>query len=286
MTQTIATVINDKDKERFLADLEHAIRTLETKLGPDAPFVRPFICDGPITECDVFIIGVNPRENMPFRPYWNGRNYAKHEWEKEYLWQRYRRGIIDMAAGREPDALASRTRKKVEVFCQAVAPARVLETNIYSVASENEKELDNQPGKDDTVFSLLLRGLQPRIVIAHGATARNYISRSLGVKVIANGSDPAEFTQARPQDGSRATYLKARRPSRKRIWLRVDGTTRLACSRNDRGTVLTEINPPRILRRLRREAEGLRTGPERTASEERRVNVRRHVSPAEGTLPC
>ena len=204
-------MINDKDKERFLADLENAIRTLETKLGPDAPFVRPFICDGPITECDVFIVGVNPRENMSFRPYWNGRDYAKQEWEKEYLWQRYKRGITDMAAGREPDALASRTRKKIEVFCQAAAPARVLETNIYSVASESEEELDSHPGKDDTIFSLLLHGLQPRVLIAHGATARNYIARSLGVKVIANGSDPTEFTQASLWDETRVTYLKALR---------------------------------------------------------------------------
>jgi hypothetical protein len=204
-------VIHENNKEPFLAALENAIRTLETKLGPNAPFVRPFICDGPITECDVFIVGVNPRENMSFWPYWNGSDYAKRDWEKEYLWQRYKRGITDMAAGREPDALASRTRKKIEVFCQAAAPAHVLETNIYSVASENEKELDNHPGKDDAVFSLLLRGLQPRVVIAHGATARNYIARSLGVKVIANGSDPTEFTQVRRWNGTRVTYIKALR---------------------------------------------------------------------------
>jgi hypothetical protein len=200
-------MIEPADKGRFLAELETAVRALETKIGPDR-FVRPFVCDGSLTSCDIFIVGVNPRENMAFRPFWNGHEYNKNAWEKEYLWQRYKRAIADMAAGREPDAIASKTRKKIEVFCQSAFPIRVLETNIYPVSTDKEKELELHPGyMDHSVFALLLRELQPRVIIAQGATARTFISQLLGIGVIASGGDPEEFTKARPWNA--LTYLKA-----------------------------------------------------------------------------
>jgi hypothetical protein len=170
-----------KNRERhFLNELERTIRALELKIGPHAPFVRPFICDGPVTACNIFLVGTNPQENIPFRPYWDGCAYHKRGWEKEYLWQRYKRAISDIAAGQKSRTIVSSTRKKIELFCTAALPARVLETNIYPIATRTEAELDLNPiYRDDSIFCLLFRELCPRLVVTHGSAARERVSTLL-----------------------------------------------------------------------------------------------------------
>jgi hypothetical protein len=215
-------MIDPEGEEPFLAGLEKAIREiekavepwtqqLESKFGPK-PFVRPFICDGPLTSCNVFIVGVNPRENMEFQKFWACGKYNKSAWEKEYLWKRYKGdegAITEIIAGCKPGAIVSKTRMKIEIFCHSVGRP-VLETNIYPVATDTETKLRGHPGKDETIVKLLLERLRPHVVIAHGNTARSCISRLLEVeKVIAYATRPAEFTEVRSKDRTRVTHLIA-----------------------------------------------------------------------------
>jgi hypothetical protein len=99
----------------------------------------------------------------------------------------------------------SRTRKKVELFCRAVAPARVLETNVYPVATDSEAELERHPHcKDDSILNCLWKGLQPGVVLVHGNLAEQHLRRLLGLST----SLPQDWLWARPWDPDRITYVK------------------------------------------------------------------------------
>jgi hypothetical protein len=207
-------MIIPEDKEQFLRELQDTIHALETKLG-QSQFVRPFVCAGELTACDVFIVGVNPREDMEFRPYWDGISFNKAAWEDEYQRQRLSRtGSKSM----------SPTRTKLNLICEGASPANVLETNLYPVATSTERILRRDPARqNDAIFALLLRRLQPRVVITHGTTARDRVVELLALQenevqeamlhMKAKPSNPAQFTKARPRawGDSPVVYLKALR---------------------------------------------------------------------------
>ncbi len=207
-------MIIPEHKEQFLRELEDTICSLETKLG-QGQFVRPFVCAGALTACDVFIVGVNPREEMEFRSYWDGSSFNKAAWEDEYQRQRLAR------TGRES---MSPTRTKLNLICEGALPANVLETNLYPFATSTEQILRRDPAlQNDAIFALLLRRLRPRVVITHGKTARDRVVKllalqenevreaSLDMKV--KPSNPAQFTKARHRawGDSPVVYLKALR---------------------------------------------------------------------------
>jgi hypothetical protein len=202
---SLCHMIVPEDEKQFQKDLEVAIFTLESRLGP-SPFVRPFVCDGPLNRCDVFIVGINPRRDMAFLPFWDGREYCKSNWEREY----YGTGN------------ASQTRNRLNFFCEGASPASVLETNIYPVATKTKKELNRTPAyMDDTIFALLLQSLRPRVVITHSETARIRVLELLEVQESAvqeilldmrkRPPDPTSFTKAcpRPWGRTQVVYLKA-----------------------------------------------------------------------------
>jgi hypothetical protein len=204
-------MIIPENKDQFLRELGDTIRSLETTLG-QGQFVRPFVCAGALTVCDVFIIGVNPREDMEFRSYWDGSSFNKAAWEYEYQRQRLAR------TGRES---MSPTRTKLNMICEGALP-NVLETNLYPVATSTERILRRDPARqNDAIFALLLRRLQPRVVITHGKTARDRVVELLGLQenevqealldMKAKPSNPAQFIKARPRvwGESPVVYLKA-----------------------------------------------------------------------------
>lgn len=207
-------MIFPEDKEQFLKELEDAIRALETKLG-QGQFVRPFVCAGALTACDVFIVGVNPREDMEFRLYWNGSSFSKSAWEDEYLRQRLAR-----TGGKS----LSPTRKKLSLICECASPANVLETNLYPIATSTERVLGRDPARqDDAILALLPRSLRPRVMITHGTTARDRVVELLALQenevqeaaldLKEQPPNPANFTKAHPRawGGSQVVYFKALR---------------------------------------------------------------------------
>jgi len=179
--------MTEDTKLQFLAQLENAISALEAKLPQTAPYVRPFICDGDVTECNVFIVGTNPRENMPFRPFWDGRHFDKRDWERHYLWKRYAGGLWPCPAGTRYPTRVSRVRKKLDVFCRAAAPCRVLEVNIYPIATRTEAELESHSEyKETAIFDLLWEALRPRFVLLHGRAVRTHREPFIKVPVRTN----------------------------------------------------------------------------------------------------
>lgn len=207
-------MIIPEDQEQFPRELEDTICTLETKLER-GQFVRPFVCEGTLTACDVFVVGVNPREDMEFRPYWDGSTFSKAAWEDEYRRRRLaRKGCESL----------SPTRRKLNLICEGASPANVLETNLYPFATSTERILSRNPARqNDAIFALLLRRLRPRVVITHGTTACDRVvgllelqedevqEASLDMKE--QPSNPAQFIKVRPHawGDSPAVYFKALR---------------------------------------------------------------------------
>jgi hypothetical protein len=180
----------------FLQELELRIRKLESKLGSGA-VIRPFVCNGRLFACrgKVFIVGINPREKeVSFRDYWHDGEFNEREWKKEYLFRRYERGLDAILAGARSASTVSRTRAKLDQFRRLIAPHQVLETNIYSVATEWERELKPEE-KDHSIFSLLFEQLKPRVVIAHGESAGECVCCLMGVDSTKVADGTAPFTK-------------------------------------------------------------------------------------------
>ena len=132
------------------------------ELGEEAVGGRPFLCEGLPFGCDVFLVGINPGTDTPFWPHWSvERGCDKQAWLQEYLrtHRKYRP-----------------TRKRIELLCKALKPLRTLETNVFSLPSKREWELDKAK-RTTAVFGFLLESLRPRLLFVHGRTAVQHLER-------------------------------------------------------------------------------------------------------------
>jgi hypothetical protein len=133
--------------------------------------VRPFICDGDPYECRAFVVGFNPASKVPFSRFWNDdTGFDKGAWFEEYKAQRI--------SGRRPTAV-SPTRQRIEDVIMGAHPIRVLETNLYDVATKSEAALAREH-RDPSIFEFLLRELQPHVLLLHGKKVRIHFDREFG----------------------------------------------------------------------------------------------------------
>jgi hypothetical protein len=131
--------------------------------------LRPFLCDGSPFGCDVFLVGINPATDVPLWPYWSiERGCDKCEWLQAY--------------GETHHGRLGRTRKFIERLCDALAPVRALETNVFHHHSSCEADLIVQK-RTTEVFDFLLRRLKPRVVFVYGKSAVKHLRRLTNAEI-------------------------------------------------------------------------------------------------------
>ena len=153
-----------------LAALENQ---LESLIGRPTD-LRPFVCDGSPLDSEVFIVGLNPASAMAtdFWDFWEpGIGFDKPRWFDAYKAERQRRPL---KPGRTRRRLVSPSRGVIEWINASLGPVKALETNIYSAATEEYRDLA-QHKRLTAPFDFLLEAIRPRVIVVHGADAISHI---------------------------------------------------------------------------------------------------------------
>jgi len=131
---------------------------------------RPFVCNGSPYDCKAFVVGINAASNVPFWCYWDDeKGFGKERWYDRYCAERE-------AAGRKP---VSPTRQRLERIVCAAAPVKILETNLFSVATRRAVNLQKKDKLTD-VLKFLLCEVSPGVLLLHGKAVREYFERLCG----------------------------------------------------------------------------------------------------------
>jgi hypothetical protein len=131
--------------------------------------LRPFVCDGSPIDCQIMLVGFNPRTPLA-ADYWSfwkrGHGFDKDAFERAYHANR----LI------EADKVVSPTRQIIRRVEIGAGKHRVVEANLYAQASDNERGLLKED-RDLTAFSFLLKAIRPRVVVPFGRHAAREVSR-------------------------------------------------------------------------------------------------------------
>lgn len=123
----------------------------------------PFVCDGSPFDCQIALVGINPATDVPLWPNWsNGAGVNKAGWLQDYI-TRYKK--------------YTPTRARIERLVKAIAPARVLETNIIHHYSARESDLPKELRRSTEVFDYLIATLKPKVLLVHGRSAVRHLQR-------------------------------------------------------------------------------------------------------------
>jgi hypothetical protein len=128
--------------------------------------LRPFVCEGSPSACDVFLVGCKPATTMrrDFWEFWRrGYGYDKVAWV-----QGIRRSSRSQSAEarRMRRQKVSATRRNVECFVEGAAGVRVLETNVHARASRDMRSLD-PASREVAPFRFLLDTVMPKVVVVN-----------------------------------------------------------------------------------------------------------------------
>lgn len=133
--------------------------------------LRPFVCDGSPLDCKIFLVGFNPATELEadFWTFWRtGYGYDKAPWFARYLVERTAKPL---KPGKKFRPKISPTRRNIDHFVAGAGGVPVLETNIYSKASEDERSLD-LADRRIAPFRFLLDVIKPSVIVVHGKPAR------------------------------------------------------------------------------------------------------------------
>ena len=136
--------------------------------------LRPFVCEGSPLSCEAFLVGINPASEMSidFWDFWSDSyGFDKRKWFDRYIVER---GNRLLKPGRKRRNQISNTRRVIEWILEEARPIRCLETNIYAKASEQASDLDDRSRSTEPFF-YLLQQVAPKLVIAHGKPATQYL---------------------------------------------------------------------------------------------------------------
>lgn len=131
---------------------------------------RPFVCDGNPLECQIFIVGFNAATEMDasFWDFWSPeRGFDKSAWMEAYIKERAEKTSTE----KKRRTKISATRLRIEWMTEIFGLVHCLETNLYSKATKRAKDLRNED-KDCSVFTFLLKKIQPKVIFLHGAPTR------------------------------------------------------------------------------------------------------------------
>lgn len=75
----------------------------------------------------------------------------------------------------------SRSRSRIDIFTNGLASKRkVLETNIYSISTPSEKDLQSKD-RQSSIFEFLVEQIKPQLLFVHGETARAFPDARYGI---------------------------------------------------------------------------------------------------------
>ena len=156
------------------------LRELIKPLDECQPYFRPFICDGEITNCDVFIVGINPATPI-YEKDMEMDEYASLLMRSDDFYKLYHK--VREAAGK---AKISRTRIGMISFVNELkrrTGKAIIETNVIPFPTDNIKELKKVPGHvinhAKEIFYRVLTEYTPRVIIVHSKTSLAYLVDTL-----------------------------------------------------------------------------------------------------------
>ena len=170
-----------------LEDFADGLREIMDRMG--TPGLRPFICDGSPLDCSVFLVGSNPATpmNHSFWDFWSDeRGFNKEQFMLAYKETRWQRGKTQL----------SPTRYTLEWVVSAAAPAKCLETNVYANPGDGGVKRLRPEDLNPEPFHFLLDRIKPRLVVAHGGTAKKYLEQlelNCSVKFVSHFSSQVWF---------------------------------------------------------------------------------------------
>lgn len=156
-----------------VSDRLEGLNELLMKVRQRWPNARAFISPGSPFDCDVALVGNNPGSSTPFCPFWNS---SAGVFDRERWFGAFKTAHVDWTR--------KTGRMNINRFCDALAPLRTLELNAYCVPSDEVADLGGAD-RDGTVLAELLRILQPKFVVAHGASACKELGTQFGTVVLA-----------------------------------------------------------------------------------------------------
>ncbi len=157
----------------MLSDRLEVLNGLLTTIRQRWPNARAFISPGSPFDCDVALVGNNPGSSTPFCPFWNSSTGV---FDRERWFRAFKAAHVEWTR--------KTGRMNINCFCDALAPLRTLELNAYCVPSDEVADLGSAD-RDGTVLAELLRVLQPKFVVAHGALVCKELSTQFGTVVMA-----------------------------------------------------------------------------------------------------
>lgn len=126
--------------------------------------LRPFVCNGSPLDCDILLVGFNPKTPLP-GDYWSfwrkGFGFDKRAFEQAYTAKRRADG----------ESEASTTREVTRRLAIGAAGCKIVEANLFAKDSKDERALAKSD-RDDRPFRFLLATLQPKVVVPFGRYAR------------------------------------------------------------------------------------------------------------------
>lgn len=138
--------------------------------------MRPFVCDGSPLECSVFIVGLNAASNLhvDFWTHWSmEKGFDKHQWFECYKENRRKQPL---KPGKTRRNEISNTRRVIEWIVEELKPNKVLETNIFTTATEEYADLKQHQRSTET-FDFLTEAIAPKLFVVHGKDATEHVSR-------------------------------------------------------------------------------------------------------------
>lgn len=168
------------DRLRFSSELNRLM--LETASAADRQLseVRPFVCDGNPQDSEVFVVGTNAASTVPWSPFWDPAQclFQKNAWFAAYKQARQEKPL---APGKTRRMEVSRSRSRIDIFTNGLASKRkVLETNIYSISTPSEKDLQPKD-RQSSIFEFLVEQIKPQLLFVHGETARAFLDARYGI---------------------------------------------------------------------------------------------------------
>jgi hypothetical protein len=138
---------------------------------PSIGNLRPFVCrEGNPLDCSIFVVGENPATPMT-------ASFWKHFWNRSTGFD-YAKWLV--AYGTARGGAAGGTRLNIDAIVDTVineSSCHVLETNLYPFETPSGSAVPTGQKRTD-VLEALLRCIAPKVIIAHGKHAVDFLFKA------------------------------------------------------------------------------------------------------------
>lgn len=173
----------ENDRLRFSSELNRLMLEAANAANRLLSEVRPFVCDGNPLDTKIFVVGTNAASMVPWSQFWDPVQcvFQKNAWFAAYKQARQEKPL---AYGKIRRTAVSRSRSRIDIFTNGLASKRkVLETNIYSISTPSEKDLQPKD-RQSSIFEFLVEQIKPQLLFVHGETARSFLDARYGIYAV------------------------------------------------------------------------------------------------------